>query len=385
MMFKGTSKHGPNEFSRIIAANGGRENAFTGSDYTAYFQSMEKSRLAVSFELEADRMRGLTLPPKEYLKEIRVVREERRLRTEDKPTALTYEQFMAAAWTSSPYHHPVIGWMDDLLSLKVEDLRAWYQRWYAPNNATVVVVGDVDPKQVLALARKYFGSLKPSKLEPPRPQREPRQRGRRDIVVKAPARVPYMLMGFKVPSLKTAKQDWEPYALEVLAGILDGGGSSRLSRRLVRGSGVATSIGAGYDLYARLQTLFLFAGSPSQGKSVKDLEKAIMKQLGDLRDKPVSDAELQRVKVQVVASAVYERDSMFYQAMQIGKLETVGLGWRRTDEYVKRVNAVTAAQVQAVARKYLVEDGLTVAVLDPQPLKGIKRRRVPAGVRHHGR
>ena len=385
MMFKGTKKHGPNVFSRIISANGGRENAFTGRDYTAYFQRMEKSRLAVSFELEADRMRGLVLPPKEFLKEVRVVREERRLRTEDKPTALTYEQFAAAAWISSPYHHPVIGWMDDLLSMKVEDLRRWYQRWYAPNNATVVVVGDVDPKQVLALAKKYFGPLKPSKLEPPRPQREPLQRGRRDIVVKAPARVPYMLMGFKVPSLKTAKEDWEPYALEVLAGILDGGNSSRLSRQLVRGSGIATSVGAGYDLYARLQTLFLFAGSPSQGKSVKDLEKAILKQVSALRDKPVTTAELNRVKVQVVASAVYERDSMFYQAMQLGKLETVGLGWRRADEYVKRVNAITAAQVQAVARKYLVEDRLTVAVLDPQPMKAGKRRRVPAGVRHHGR
>ncbi len=384
MMFKGTKTLKPGEFSRIISANGGRENAFTGRDYTAYFQRMEKSRLEVSFRLEADRMRGLTLPPKEFAREVRVVQEERRLRTEDKPTALTYEHFNAVAWLSSPYHNPVIGWMDDLRALTVDDLWRWYRRWYAPNNATVVVVGDVHPKEVLALAKKYFGPLKPSRLVPPRPQREVTQRGRRDIVVKAPARVPYIVMGFKVPSLKTARDDWEPYALEVLAGILDGGSSSRVSRRLLRGSAVATSASVGYDLYARLQTLFLFAGVPAQGKSVRDLEQAWLGLVAELRDKPVTAAELERVKAQVVANAVYERDSMFYQAMILGRLETVGLGWQRADEYVRRVKAVTAEQVRAVARKYLIEDRLTVAVLDPQPVTPGKQQRRPMGGMRHG-
>ena len=143
MMFKGTDAHPPGEFSRIISENGGRENAFTSKDYTAYFQRLEKSRLAVSFELEADRMRNLHLQDKEFQKEINVVMEERRLRTEDKPTALTYEQFIAAAFVSGSVRIPTIGWMNDLENMELEDLQRWYQRWYAPNNAIVVVVGDV--------------------------------------------------------------------------------------------------------------------------------------------------------------------------------------------------------------------------------------------------
>ena len=172
MMFKGTSAHPAGEFSRIIAENGGSENAFTSRDYTAYFQTMEKSRLPVSFELEADRMRNLVIPEQEFLKEVQVVMEERRMRTEDNPQSLTYEQFNATAYVNSPYRIPVIGWMDDLESMHVEDLKSWYRKWYAPNNATVVVVGDVDPDQVYALAKKYFGPLKPSEIEPAKPSRK---------------------------------------------------------------------------------------------------------------------------------------------------------------------------------------------------------------------
>ena len=165
MMFKGTDKHAPGEFSRIIAENGGEENAFTGTDYTAYFQTMEASRLAVSFELEADRMRNLHLLPDELKKELQVVTEERRMRTDDNPQAKMQEHFNAMAYTNSPYKNPVIGWPSDIENYKVEDLQAWYQRWYAPNNATLVVVGDVQPKAVFALAEKYFGPLKPSELK----------------------------------------------------------------------------------------------------------------------------------------------------------------------------------------------------------------------------
>ena len=170
MMFKGTKTHPPGEFSRIIAENGGRENAFTSQDYTTYFQRMEASRLPISFELEADRMRRLQLQEEEFQKELRVVMEERRLRTDDKPTALTYEQFIATAYTASSYRSPTIGWMDDLENMTLTDLADWYRRWYAPNNATVVVVGDVDPDEVLRLARVYFGPLKPEKIEPPKPR-----------------------------------------------------------------------------------------------------------------------------------------------------------------------------------------------------------------------
>ncbi len=368
MMFKGTKAVPSGEFSQIIAENGGSENAFTSQDYTAYFQTMEKSRLPVSFELEADRMRNLTIPDEEFLKEVQVVMEERRMRTEDNPQSLTYEQFNATAYASSPYRLPVIGWMDDLENLQVGDLRDWYQKWYAPNNATLVVVGDVDPEDVYAQAKKYFGPLKPSEISPAKPRLEIAQRGRKEIKVEAPAKLPYLLMGYKTPVVLTAEQSWEPYALEVLAGILDGGDGARLASELVRGKAVAASAGAGYDGHDRMDSLFLLSGTPSNGHTVKDLEKALTEQVQRLRESSAEAEELDRVKAQLRADKVYEQDSIFYQAMQIGILETVGLSWKDAERYLERIEAVTAEQVRAVANKYLVPDRLTVAELVPQPI-----------------
>jgi len=368
MMFKGTDKHPAGEFSRIIAENGGDENAFTGQDYTAYFQTMEASRLAVSFELEADRMRNLHLLPEELKKELQVVTEERRMRTDDNPQAKMSEHFMAMAYSNSPYKHPVIGWPADIANYTVDDLKAWYQRWYAPNNATVVVVGDVQPQAVFDLAEKYFAALKPSDIKPIKPQTEIEQLGVRKMTVKVPAKLPSIVMGYKVPSLKTAQQEWEAYALEVLAGILDGGSSARLSANLVRGKQIAVSAGAGYGLTSRLSDLFELEATPAEGKTVQDLEVALKAEIAKLQDKVVDNEELQRIKAQVLASAVYERDSNFYQAMQLGTLETAGLGWQKADEYVSKVHQVTAEQVRDVARKYLVDDHLNIAYLEPQPI-----------------
>ena len=373
MMFKGTDTLAPGEFSRIIASHGGRENAFTSKDYTAYFQRLEKSRLPVSFELEADRMRNLKLLDEEFQKEIRVVMEERRLRTEDKPTGLTHEQFIATAWTSGSYRIPTIGWMNDLENMELADLADWYQSWYAPNNATVVVVGDVEPRAVLKLAKKHFGPLKPEQVATLKPRVEPPQLGRRDVTVQVPAEVPYTILGYKAPVLNTAEHDWEPYALEVLAGILDGGDSARLSKELEREQRIVTRAGAGYDMYSRQDDLFLLDAVPAGDYTVKDAQTALLAQIKRLQDEPVSNDELARIKTQVVASDVYEQDSIFYQAMKIGQLETVGLDWRLADDYVDRVNAVTPEQLQAVARKYLIEKNLTVAVLDPLPMDSKKQ------------
>lgn len=370
MMFKGTGKHPAGEFSRIIAENGGDENAFTGQDYTAYFQTMEASRLAVSFELEADRMRNLHLLADELAKEREVVTEERRMRTDDNPQAKMAEQFNAAAYANSPYKNPVIGWPADIANYTVDDLQSWYQSWYAPNNATVVVVGDVQSKAVFALAEQYFGGLKPSGIKPLKPQTEIGQLGVRKITVKVPAKLPSVVLGYKVPSLKTAGHEWEAYALEVLAGVLDGGSSARLSKELVRGKQIAVAASASYGLASRMSGLFELEATPSEGKNVFELESALKDQVTRLQLHLVSPEELQRIKAQVLASAVYERDSNFYQAMQLGMLETVGLGWPKAEEYVSRVNQVTAEQVQEVARKYLLEDRLTVAYLDPQAING---------------
>ena len=368
MMFKGTEKHPAGEFSKIIAENGGRENAFTGRDYTAYFQQLEKSRLAISFEMEADRMRHLTLPDDHFKKELAVVIEERQMRTEDKPQSLTYEKFNAMAYINSPYGQPIIGWMNDLQNLTVDDLKPWYVRWYAPNNATLVVAGDVNPDEVFKLAEKHFGNIAPSELTPLKPRSESKQHGPRQITVRVPAKLPYMLMGYKVPVLKTAKEDWEPYALEVLAGILSGGNSARFPKEIVRKQQIAVSADVGYNLYGRQAELFLIDATPAAEHSIDDLKQAINTQIQRIKDEMVTDQELQRIKAQVVANAVYERDSIFYQAMQLGTLETVGLGWQRMDEYVDKVRAVTAEQIQKVAQTYFIEDSLTVAVLEPQSM-----------------
>ena len=382
MMFKGTENLAPNEFSRIIAANGGRENAFTGRDYTAYFQTMEADRLEVSFRLEAERMRKLIIDETELIKEREVVAEERRMRTEDNPIAMTREAFNATAFVNSPYHHPIVGWMSDINHYEAEDLREWYQKWYAPNNATIVVAGDVEADAVYKLAKKYFGKLTREVTAVVKPQIEVPQLGMRKVIVQTPAKLPYLMMGWKVPVVKTADVAWEPYALEMLAGILDGGASARFSRELVRGKEIATSIGAGYGLFSRLDDLFIVAGTPTKAHTVPELEQAVMQQIVQLQTELVSEQELKRVKAQVVANKTYERDSVFYQAMQIGMLETIGLDWRLSEEYVKNIDAVTAQQVQAVARKYFIDKTLTVAELIPQPIYDKPRPKSSFGVRH---
>ena len=382
MMFKGTENLAPNEFSRIIAANGGRENAFTGRDYTAYFQTMEADRLEVSFRLEAERMRKLIIDETELIKEREVVAEERRMRTEDNPIAMTREAFNATAFVNSPYHHPIVGWMSDINHYEAEDLRDWYQKWYAPNNATIVVAGDVEADAVYKLAEKYFGKLTREVTAVVKPQIEVPQLGMRKVIVQTPAKLPYLMMGWKVPVVKTTDVAWEPYALEMLAGILDGGASARFSRELVRGKEIATSIGAGYGLFSRLDDLFIVAGTPTKAHTVPELEQAVMQQIVQLQTELVSEQELKRIKAQVVANKTYERDSVFYQAMQIGMLETIGLDWRLSEEYVKNIDAVTAQQVRAVARKYFIDKTLTVAELIPQPIGDKPRPKSSFGVRH---
>jgi zinc protease len=381
MMFKGSERLGPGEFSRIIAELGGRENAFTSKDYTAYYQQLEKSRLPVSFELEAERMRKLRLPDDEFLKEVKVVMEERRLRTDDRPEGTLYEQFMTTAYQTHPYRNPIIGWMDDLKKLRVEDLRDWYRRWYAPNNATLVVVGDVEPRAVFDLADKYFGAIPRAEIAPNTVPDEPPQRDVRRTRVAAPAEVPSILLGFHVPRFQTGRE-WEPYALEVLAGVLDGGNSARFARELVREQQIANSADADYGSVSRHPGMFLISATPARGHGSEELERALLAQIERLRQKPVSDAELERVKAQVVASNVFNRDSLYYQAMQIGMLETTGVGWRLMDEYVEGIRKVNARQVQEVAQRYLIETNLTVAVLDPQPANKRTPRATPGGNSH---
>ena len=365
MMFKGTEKYPSGTFSSTVAEIGARDNAFTGRDYTAYYQLMGKDNLEISFELESDRMLNLILSPKDFNSEVEVVKEERRLRTDDNPNALVYEQLYSTAFINNPYHHPIIGWMDDLNNLEVEDLSDWYQRWYTPNNAALVVVGDVEPNNVFMMAEQYFGGLEGRPVKASKPRLEHPQTGTRRVAVKAIAKLPYIMLGYKTPSLATAEEDWEPYALSVLGAVLDGGRSARLSKRLVREKELVSAAGAGYNIFSRYQTLFLFDATPTEKHSIEEAEHALYEEIEDIQENLVSDKELKRVKAQVIASEVYQQDSIQRQATVIGSLETVGLGWQLMDEYNQRINAITAEQVREVARKYLVEEGLTVAVLQP--------------------
>jgi len=369
MMFKGTKTVKAGQFSRLIAAAGGKENAFTGADYTCYFQQLEKSNLPLAFKLEADRMANLQLTKAEFAKEIKVVMEERRWRTDDKPQSMVNEAFQGTIYRAHPYARPVVGFMSDLENMTVEDVREWYDNWYAPNNATLVVVGDVKAQEVLKLARQYFGPLKAKTLPARKPQVEPAQIGERRVVVKAPAKLPYLLMGYHVPAINNPDGDWEPYALEVLAGVLSGNPAARLNQKLVRETQLAVDASAGYSMLTRSRmSLFELDGTPSEGKTVVELEAAILAQIEKIKTDGITQEELARVKAGVIAADVYQRDSMFYQGMQLGTIETTGFPWKIIQTYPDKLRAVTAEQVQAVAKKYLVQDNLTVATLDPQPI-----------------
>jgi len=370
MMFKGTDKVKSGEFSRLVAAVGGRENAFTSRDYTAYFQQVEKSKLDKVIELEADRMSNLNFDDAEFLKEIQVVMEERRLRTEDNPSSLLNESLMATAFMTSPYRHPVVGWMNDLQNMKAADARDWYRSWYAPNNATVVISGDVDPKQILKAVEKYYGAIPMHELPVRKPQIEPPQKGIKQVQVMAPADNAQLAMAWKVPRIEPGKlDDPEPYALELLTAVLDGYDNARLNRVLVKQEKVVNDVGVSYDMISRGPELFLINASMAKGKTVAQAQASIRKALEELKQKGILESELKRIKVRILSDQIYKRDSIFGQAMEIGSTEMAGFSWKDIDYMLEKMQTITPDQVQAVAKKYLVDEGLTIAVLDPQARK----------------
>ncbi len=375
MMFKGTKKVKSGEFSRLVAAVGGRENAFTSRDYTAYFQQVEKSKLDEVIRLEADRMSNLNFDDAEFLKEIQVVMEERRLRTEDNPSSLLNESLMATAYMSSPYRHPVIGWMNDLQNMKATDARDWYRSWYAPNNATVVISGDVDPKQVLKTVEKYYGAVDAHELPVRKPQIEPPQKGVKQVQVKAPADSAQLTMAWKVPKLEPGKlDDVEPYALELLTAVLDGYDNARLNRTLVKQEKVVNDVGVGYDMISRGPELFLISTTMAKGKTVAQAQGSIRKALEELKQKGILESELKRIKVRILSDQIYKRDSIFGQAMEIGSTEMAGFSWKDIDYMLEKMQTITPEQVQAVAKKYLVDEGLTIAILDPQARQSVANK-----------
>jgi zinc protease len=368
MMFKGSAKAGPGEASLILRELGAEENAFTSDDYTAYYQVLARDRLSVAFELEADRMASLRLPPEEFAREIEVIKEERRLRTDDKPNAKAYERFKAIAYPASGYHTPTIGWMADLERMKVEELRHWYESWYVPNNATLVVVGDVKPDEVKALAERFFGPIARREVPPAKQPLELPAPGLRQITVNVATQMPSLMYGFNVPSLTTAADPKSVNALRLISALLDGGYSARIPTRLERGEELVTGASSNYDAYTRGDSLFTISATPNQQKkkTLAQTEAGIWRLLDELKTKPPAKDELERVRAQVIAGLVYERDSITSQASTIGELETVGLSWKLIDEELTSLQSVTPEDIQKAARTYFTRDRLAVAHVLPE-------------------
>lgn len=370
LMFKGTKAYPMGIFSRTIASIGGQENAFTSTDYTAYFEKIAATHVPLALKLEADRMQHLILDATEFEKEMKVIQEERRMRTEDNPQALTFERFLAAAHLTTPYHQPVIGWMNDLKHLSIEDVRDWYRRHYAPNHATLIVIGDVRAKDIQAYAQQYFGRLEKRPPSHFKPQQEPPPLGKKTVEVHTRAQVPFLLRGYTVPSVKSASNEEKltPYTLEIIAALLDAGDSSRLQERLVRKKQCASAAGVQYNLYTRYDTQFMLYAAPSQQCTMAELEAELQAEITRLQTEPVKNAELQRVKTQLTAQKIFERDSIFSQAMELGILESIGLSWQMSHDYEKNIQSITPEMIQHAASVYFKIENQTDAHLNPKEM-----------------
>ena len=364
MMFKGTARYPKGSFSRIVRKNGGIDNAFTGQDFTAYFENLAADRVGLALELEADRMQGLILDHSEFQTERDVVKEERRLRSEDDPQGALVEALFAHAFLSHPYHWPVIGWFADLDAMSLEDLQRHYDTFYSPNNATLVVVGDIKAESLLPTIKRLFEPIPRGPSPKQTLSSEPEQRGERRFLLKREAQVPFVMMGFRVPNYSNE----DSYALDILESILSSGKSSRLYQSLVYDQKNSLAVGAEYSVLQTDPGLFYFYSLVNPSAKVEGVEEAIQREIVRLQNEPPSEQELQRAKNQVEAARVFEQDSNFRHAMLMGQAESVGAGWRRIDQFVERIRAVTAKDIQRVAKQYLTPDNRTVGILIPLPL-----------------
>ncbi|MFZ5448804.1 MAG: M16 family metallopeptidase [Thermodesulfobacteriota bacterium] len=368
LMFKGTAKYGPKYFSREVQKVGGTDNAFTSRNYTAYFETGPKDQLRKWLEMEADRMRGVNVDEKTFETEKKVVLEERRLRTEDDPVSYMQEAAMAATFKAHPYQWPVIGWFNDIESITLDDYRNYYHRYYLPNNCTLVVVGDIDPKEAMTHIEATFGQL-PAGPEPPKvTAKEPKHHGPIRVEVRREAQFPSIVMSYHVPNWESS----DAYPLELLARILSQGRSSRLYHDLVYKKKLALEAGADYNFDTIDPFVFFLYGQPMPGKTVAQVEAALESQIKRLQTELVGAEELEKAKNQVAASFYMAMDSLFYRAMLLGRTETVAR-WTMLKEFIPKIKQVTAEQIRDVAKKYLVADSRTVGILVP-----IKSAKAPA-------
>ncbi len=366
MMFKGSQKFGEKQFSRIIQRNGGIDNAYTTKDYTMYFETLSSDRIDIALQLEADRMENLLLKPDDVIYERSVVMEERRMRYEDDPQNLLFEDVVAAAFKVHPYHNPVIGWMSDLKNITQEDLLHHYRRYYSPDNTFIVVAGDVDSETIINKIKRYFEHIPNTEKRPEYNFSEPPQRGERRVKLKKEAALPYLLIAYHVPSFP--HQDAP--ALDVLSYILSGK-SGRLYKEIVREEEIAIDAFVSYSGLYRDPFLFFLGGTSKPGHTVKELENSLYRQIEIIKENPPSEREIQKARNQVEAAFIMGQDSIYSQARLVGTFELLG-SWRMIDEYLRQIRAVTPEDVQRVARKYLVEDNRTVGILIPTKKPAVK-------------
>lgn len=360
MMFKGTNKVSSNDFEQLVAKFGGVNNAFTSYDYTAYYEVFPANRLNLALELEADRMTNLQLKQADFDSERLVVMEERRQRTDDNPQALAFEQFNKMTYPDSPKGESVIGPMAEIQAIKLQDLKKWYKTWYAPNNATIVIVGDVKPADALAQVKKYFGDKKPSQL-PSRPSVAQKAfRGYQERTAELPVQNPSLLMAYNLPTLTTAKNPITAYTLALLSQVLDGGLSARLEKNLVREQQLLTSVSSGYSAFERGDDLLMIQATPRDGVSLEQAKQAIINEIEKLKTDTILDSELQRAKTATMTGLIFSQDSVQGQAQMIGSLNGIGLDDRMIYELPTIFDKINQTQLQQVAEQYLTNDNLTV-------------------------
>ena len=354
LMFKGTAKHPTGQFSAVVAKMGGQENAFTTDDYTGYYQRVPSNQLKTVMAFEADRMTGLVLTDAVVLPERQVILEERNMRIENNPRAKLGVQIDAALYLNSPYGKPTIGWRSEMEHLTRQDAIAFYHRYYAPNDAVVVIAGDVKPQEALAFARETYGKIKPNPDLPPRlrPKEPPPIAARTVTLADARVEQPIMQRAYLVPSFATAKPG-ESEALEVLAHILGSGSNSRLYRALVMDQKLAVNAAAWYDSGSLGMSKFGIYGAPRPGVTPQALAKAVDAVVAKVVDKGVTDEELARSKTRLIADAVYAHDSQASMARWYGSSLMTGATVADVAQWPDRIRAVTADQVKQAARRWL--------------------------------
>lgn len=364
MMFKGTTKYGPSEFSKIIQKNGGVDNAYTTKDYTTFFELLSSDRIFLAIDLESDRMENLALDPMEFLSERSVVMEERRLRYEDDPQNSLFEEVVSMALKVHPYRIPVIGWMSTIKLIERDDLYNYYKTYYSPANAAIIVVGDVNAGKIIEKIKESFGTIQSGLPKKEIAPKEPDQRGERRVILEREAELPYILMAYHVPNFPHE----DSYALDVLSMILSGGKSSRLYRSLVYEEKIALNISADYDGFNKDPYLFFFSATASPGSDISGVEKSIYAQIEKIVTEPPSEREIQKAKNQIESSFIMGQDSIYLQAMKYGIFEMIG-DWKLIDRYLKGIREVTPADVIRVVKKYFKEKNRTVGILIPTKTK----------------